>query len=82
MAKEWAERMKDAPEIQKYRKEMLGKKKRIYAESGDELDIDRLMSGQEHWQSRYKTPKKVVKIHVNFFMSCGNEPEDFACLIS
>ena len=61
------------------------KRKRIFKESGDELCIDRVLSGDPlHWQSTTKRGSTdVVQIHVSYTLSCGNDEEEFqkiACL--
>jgi hypothetical protein len=50
------------------------KRRRKFSDSGSELDIDRVLSGDpEHWQSMTKGKKEnVVRLAVNFSVSCGH----------
>ena len=60
------------------------KKQRKFGNSGDELDIDRVLSGDpEHWQ--YTTPGKksnVIRIGVNVAVSCGNKADTFLKMVA
>jgi len=58
------------------------KRKRVYGESGDELDIDRVLCGDpQHWQSMTQGRKNnVVRLGVNIGLSGGNSEKDFAKL--
>jgi hypothetical protein len=50
------------------------KRRRVFAESGDDLDIDRILCGDpEHWSRMTKgRSNNVVRLWVNFSVSCGN----------
>lgn len=55
------------------------KRKRKFTESGDELDIDRYMSGEvEMWQKMTRRPnKQCMKIMVNSCLHCGHDSNKF-----
>lgn len=50
------------------------KRRRKFSESGSELDIDRVLSGDpEHWQSMTRGKKQnVIRLGVNFSVTCGH----------
>lgn len=73
-------KMQDLPQVRELNEKAIGKKRRVYWEEGDELNIDRLMSWQEHWQKRRKVERKLVKIYVNIGLSCWNGVEEFASM--
>ena len=73
-------KMQDMPEVKAMSQTAIGKKRRIYGDEWDELNIDRLMSGQDHWQKRRKVERRLVKIYVNIWLSCMNNVEDFASM--
>ncbi len=56
------------------------KRKRIYAESGSELDIDRVMCADPmHWQTITKSSRtNVVRLSINYAVSSGNGEETFS----
>ena len=56
------------------------KRKRIWREEGDDLDIDRLMSGDpNHWiKFKRKGKKRVVRLGMNLMASWGNNWRAFA----
>ena len=53
------------------------KRRRKFGESGSELDIDRVLSGDpEHWQSMTRGKKQnVIRLGVNFSVTCGHSEE-------
>lgn len=55
------------------------RKKRVYRETGSELDIDRVLCGDpNHWQSTTNFSKnKFVRIGISYTLSCGNGSEEF-----
>lgn len=77
--------------IDKYRKVLLNmdgiddlmrraetyKRRRKFSDSGSELDIDRVLSGDpEHWQSMTRGKKQnVIRLGVNFSVTCGHTEE-------
>lgn len=56
------------------------RKHRVFSDSGDELDIDRIMCGDpNHWMKMKRGSKRnIVKIGVNIGLSSGNKEIDFA----
>ncbi len=50
------------------------KRRRKFSDSGSELDIDRVLSGDpEHWQSMTRGKKQnVIRLGVNFSVTCGH----------
>lgn len=55
------------------------KRKRVFEEGGDELDIDRYMSGEtEMWTKMTRRPKKqCMKIMINSCLHCGHSSDKF-----
>lgn len=55
------------------------KRKRVFKESGDELNIDRYMSGDlEMWEKMSKRPvKQSMKIMINSCLHCGHSADKF-----
>jgi hypothetical protein len=56
------------------------KKRRVFKEDGDELCIDRILSGDPmHWQSTTKGRKSnTLRLGINCALSCGNDENEFA----
>jgi|21_taG_2_1085346.scaffolds.fasta_scaffold00540_25 hypothetical protein len=56
------------------------KRKRVYSDNGAELDIDRVMSGDEnYWSSRKKTGKaQVIRLGIDVGVSWDNKTSTFA----
>ena len=56
------------------------KRKRVYSDNGADLDIDRVMSGDEnYWSSRKKTGKaQVIRLGIDVGVSWDNESSTFA----
>lgn len=53
-------------------------KKRSFAEAGAELSIDRVLCGDPyHWETRTIKKRKVVRLAINYALSCGNGDEQF-----
>jgi hypothetical protein len=55
------------------------KRRRVFAEAGDELDIDKYMSGEvEMWQKMTRRPtKQCMRIMVNSCLHCGHDSAKF-----
>lgn len=55
------------------------RRRRVFAEGGDELDIDRYMSGEvEMWQKMTRRPnKQCMRIMVNSCLHCGHNSDSF-----